>query len=136
MAQMKKAGPAKPVYKTKAKAKSNAAEKVIQDITNRFRVTAREARDIVTAVGNVGVVALNKSDTGFSAAKKGTGKNAESQAPGGRKNQLGKAVKDLKNQISETGKAATAGKKGTSTGKFYTNTGEEPMYLKKGKKRK
>ena len=29
---------------------SKATEKIIKDITNRYRVTAREARDIVTAV--------------------------------------------------------------------------------------
>ena len=44
---------AKAMDKKKAPAKggSNPAEKLIQNITNRYRVTAREARDIVTAVG-------------------------------------------------------------------------------------
>ena len=51
MAQMKKS--AAPMKKEIAPAKKKAEVKnnLIQDITNRFRVTAREARDIVTAVG-------------------------------------------------------------------------------------
>lgn len=42
---------AKDMKKAPAKGGSNPAEKLIQNITNRYRVTAREARDIVTAVG-------------------------------------------------------------------------------------
>ena len=43
---------AKDTSKMKKPADKHAG--IIQDITNRYRVTAREARDIVTAVANVG----------------------------------------------------------------------------------
>jgi hypothetical protein len=33
-------------------AKPKDKKSIIQDITNRYRVTAREARDIVTAINN------------------------------------------------------------------------------------
>jgi hypothetical protein len=132
----KLAGPAVKKAVAKMADKPNKVEKLIQDVTNRYRVTAREARDIVTAVNNVGAVAANKGfGTGWSADKKGTNKTT-AQRSGGRINQLGKAVGDLKTQISETGKAAVTGKKGTSSGKFQTISGEEPAYLQPGKKRK
>lgn len=35
---------------TKAADKPSGIEKLVQDVTNRYRVTAREARDIVTSV--------------------------------------------------------------------------------------
>jgi hypothetical protein len=82
--QLKKSGPAKPVYKAGAK------ENLIQDITNRFRVTAREARDIVTAVSTA----------------------VSSRNVGGGGNKF--AVKDIKTQIKEVGTAALTGKKGTT----------------------
>ncbi len=85
--QLKKSGPAKPAYKAGEK------ENLIQDITNRFRVTAREARDIVTAVGT-----LAQSST--------SSKNPQSQGP---------AVKNLVKQVKETASAAATGKKGTTS---------------------
>jgi hypothetical protein len=85
--QLKKSGPAKPAYKAGEK------ENLIQDITNRFRVTAREARDIVTAVGT-----LAQSST--------SSKNPQSKGP---------AVKNLVKQVKETASAAATGKKGTTS---------------------
>jgi hypothetical protein len=85
--QLKKSGPAKPAYKAGAK------ESLIQDITNRFRVTAREARDIVTAVGT------------FSSTNS-SGKNPKSSGP---------SIKNLVKQVKEVGTAATTGKKGTTS---------------------
>jgi hypothetical protein len=85
--QLKKSGPAKPAYKAGKK------ENLIQDITNRFRVTAREARDIVTAVGT-----LAQSST--------SSKNPQSKGP---------AVKNLVKQVKETASAAATGKKGTTS---------------------
>jgi hypothetical protein len=76
-----------PVKKTQAK------DNLIQDITNRFRVTAREARDIVTAVGT-----LAQSST--------SSKNPQSKGP---------AVKNLVKQVKETASAAATGKKGTTS---------------------
>jgi len=79
-------------------AKSNKVEKLIQDITNRYRVTAREARDIITAAGTV-----VKTD------------NSPQQGMGFRGTSRKTAVKNLKKQVVETAKAAATGKKGTTS---------------------
>lgn len=86
--QLKKSGPAKPAYKAGAKEAS-----LIQDITNRFRVTAREARDIVTAVGTAAQAATSS-------------KNPQSKGP---------ANKNVVKQIKETATAAATGRKGTTS---------------------
>jgi hypothetical protein len=78
-------GNAKNEPMKKAEAKAN----LIQDITNRFRVTAREARDIVTSVG--------------------TAMNAEG------KKQLNASNKNVVKQVKETAVAAVTGKKGTTS---------------------
>ena len=70
-----------------AKPKDKAS--LIQDITNRFKVTSREARDIITAVGTLSTVS--------------------------NKNQGSKANKNIVKQIKETAVAAATGKKGTSS---------------------
>ena len=70
--------------------KPNAAEKIIQDITNRYRVTAREARDIVTAVGT----AATSASSGFLVKE---------------------SLKNVGRQVKETAKAAKTGKKGTTS---------------------
>ena len=89
-----------PRKRTRApKPKPNAAEKLIQDVTNRYRVTAREARDIVTAVSNAGV-ALGKS------SEKGNKNDAAAKAR--------KAVTNIPKQIIEAGKTAVTGKPGTT----------------------
>lgn len=113
--------------------KPNAVEKLVQDVTNRYRVTAREARDIVTAVSNVGRSAI-----------------ATAQYPdkAGRK-QVANSVKDLTKQVKETGKAAATGKSGTTAGKTNTtsydkrlpekiskNVVPSSVEFEKGKKRK
>ena len=113
--QLKKSGPAKPVYKAGAK------ENLIQDITNRFRVTAREARDIVTAVGNVGAVVRDKGNAG---------------ALGGTANQLKAAAKEVKKQVGETAKAAKSGAKGTPSKQYMTITGDQPARLMGSNKRR
>lgn len=69
---------------------SNAAEKLIQGITNRYRVTAREARDIVTAVSTATKYRKNENQGSYNMLK-------------------GDVVK----QVKEAGMAAATGKKGT-----------------------
>ena len=69
--------------------RKDPVKELIQDITNRFRVTAREARDIVTAVG--------------------TNMNAE----GGK--QYAASKKNVVRQVKETASAAVSGKKGTTS---------------------
>jgi hypothetical protein len=80
-------------------AKAKNKKSLIQDITNRYRVTAREARDIVTAVSNAGV-ALGKS------SEKGNKNDAAAKAR--------KAVTNIPKQIIEAGKTAVTGKPGTT----------------------
>jgi len=91
--------------------KSNRLEKLVQDVTNRYRVTAREARDIVTAIGTAANAANEK--------------------------QVKSSNKNLVKQVAEVGKAAITGKSGTTsdkaTIKMYKN---EPNVYTKGKKRK
>lgn len=106
----------KPAPKPKATApkkadKPNAVEKLVQDVTNRYRVTAREARDIVTSVANFGAIVRDPNDTG---------------ALGGAKKQIISAAKNLKTQVKEVGTAAKSGKKGTPSKEYYTITGDQP----------
>ena len=82
------------------KPKPNAVEKLIQDVTNRYRVTAREARDIVTAVGS---------------AATATRKSVQKDMP------VGKVIKNVAKQVKEVGTAAATGKKGTTSYKVKPN---------------
>jgi len=112
----------KPAAKPAARSKAGAD--VVQDITNRFRVTAREARDIVTAVSSAAGLALDKN--AYSSEREGTTKAGE----------VGKAVKNIGKQIKETATAAKTGKKGTTGGFKGTRVGEYPYIYVEGKKRK
>jgi hypothetical protein len=114
--QLKKSGPAKPAYKAGAKAN------LIQDITNRFRVTAREARDIVTAVGTYGTL---KFDPDSKYDRYST-----------QKIEKAKAVENIKKQVSETVTAAKTGKKGTTSGRATFSDGEVPYTYSSGTKRR
>ena len=84
-----------------AKPKDQAS--IIQDITKRYNVTAREARDIVTSVGT-----FFKTVKEMQPGKGGTGPTVKSV----------KAIKaagsDVAKQIKETGMAAKSGTKGTT----------------------
>ena len=98
MAQMKKSGPAKPAYKAGANTttRRKSGGSALKEITKRFGITAREARDIATAVGTLAV---------------GTKRNikgdlySESKTP----------VKNIVKQVKEVGTAAVKGKKGTTS---------------------
>ena len=99
MAQMRKSGPAKPAYSSKAPSKNS----VIQDITKRYNVTAREARDIVTSVGT-----FFKTVKEVKPGAGGTGPTAKSVRA------IKAAGSDVAKQIKETGSAAKSGSKGTT----------------------
>ena len=102
--------------------KSAAKDNLIQDITNRFRVTAREARDIVTAVGTAVGAATSKDIT---------------YNKGSRAKAVSAAAKNLGTQIKETGVAATTGKKGTTSATSrYTTAGEHPTRVGGSTKRR
>jgi hypothetical protein len=126
MAQMKKSGAAKPAYKAGARSKSGASTAAA--VAKRFGITAREARDIATALGTV----AGRAVTGTYGANDPTAK--------------GKAAKNLVKQIKETGVAAATGKKGTTSdieGRQYEKPKGSGRYkvdrtygYEKGKKRK
>jgi rubrerythrin len=82
----------KPLKKYPLDAK-NAKPSTIQQIATRFNITAREARDIATAVGSA-AQAIRKSPQEGMPVKK--------------------IVKNVAKQVKETGTAAAKGKKGTS----------------------
>ena len=107
-----------------AGSRSKSGASTVAAVAKRFGVTAREARDIATAVGNIGAVVRDQSKTG---------------ALGGTKKQLGAAVREVKKQVGETAKAATTGKKGTPSKQYMTITGDQPARLMapgNGKRRK
>jgi uncharacterized protein YoxC len=117
--------------------KQNKVEKMIQDVTNRYRVTAREARDIVTAAGTIGNAAYNTI---------GDKTNLFNTTVTSKKNLVG-SVKNLAKQVKETRTAAVTGKKGTTSAqsggrargpKYTTNSGGsfQERELKPSKKRK
>ena len=124
---------AKATERAKASTKKpSAASKV----GKRVGTVAREARDVVTAVGTA-------------AKAVGASKNAQEQHgqsagfKGQKQRNISAAVKNVKKQVSEVGKAATTGKKGTTSSKFI-ETGEEyptatykkDILYREGKKRK
>ena len=113
----------KKLTKPKAAAKPNAVEKLAQNITNRYRVTAREARDIVTAIGT-----QLQTDVG----------NRE-RARTGRTESTGPSGKNLIRQVGETVRAAATGKTGTTSDKIKVKgplTAQQTLGYEKGKKRK
>ena len=94
--------------------------KIVQDITNRYRVTAREARDIVTAVSSAG-------KTVSSAVKNPTATT---------RGEMVKSAKNVVKQVAETGKAAATGKKGTTAGATFKGSNKPDVtYVVKGKQR-
>lgn len=88
-------------------AKPKDQKSLIQDITNRFRVTSREARDIVTAVTTLGkAVATPAGNYGSKTKNKAA--------------TIVKAAGDVAKQAGETATAATKGKSGTTAIKLNT----------------
>ena len=103
-------------------ARSKAGASTVAAVAKRFGVTAREARDIATAIGTYGTL---KFDPDSKYDRYST-----------QKIEKAKAVKNIKKQISETVTAAKTGKKGTSSGRATFSDGEVPYTYSKGKKRK
>jgi len=95
---------------------------LIQDITNRYRVTAREARDIVTSVGTLGRAVVDKNiiPKGGSLQGKNSGKYGND-----RKATVEAALRNTVKQVRETSSAATTGKKGTSSAQIKTDTRDQ-----------
>jgi len=97
MAQMKKVAAKQPVKKASG----------IAAVAKRFNITAREARDIATAVTTLGKAALTPGSNYGN-----TDKN--------KKATIIKAVGDIAKQTGETATAARTGKSGTSALKLQT----------------
>jgi hypothetical protein len=87
--ELKRIREGKPTYSGKPKAKPST----VQQVAKRFGITAREARDIATAVGT----AVTNVKTGASGSFKT------------------KDVENIKRQVKETARAAVTGKKGTAS---------------------
>jgi hypothetical protein len=103
-------------------AKSKDKKSLIQDITNRYRVTAREARDIVTAVGTLGRTVVDKNIIPGGSNNSLAGKKMDTGASVSRKSISEAAGRNLVKQVKETASAALKGKKGTSSAKVNTDT--------------
>jgi hypothetical protein len=99
-------------------AKPKDKKSLIADITNRYRVTAREARDIVTAISTTaraftGAGDPDKTDDRVGVFKKGS--RVGTVTKGDAKSL---AVKNLAKQVGEVYTAATKGKSGTKSAKM------------------
>ena len=116
----KKAAP-KPAAKPAARSKAGAS--TVAAVAKRFGVTAREARDIAKAIGNVAESAVAAKNI----------KNPGQQYLGGQA--LKASVKDLKKQVKETGRAAKSGTKGTRAGNLSYNIDTGSPQGLKGKER-
>ena len=94
----------------KAPARKKSGASVVSEVAKRYKITAREARDIATALGTVAQSGRNPSSLG---------KNSP--------------AKILAKQVKETAVAAATGKKGTTSPKL-TNTGKKINLLQPGEK--
>jgi hypothetical protein len=95
-----------------AKPKDKAS--LIQNITNRYRVTAREARDIVTAVSTAARTVVDPNVRGNGVAqvtKRGTPVGSRMTSS----ETTAKAGRNIAKQIGEVYTAATKGKSGTKS---------------------
>jgi hypothetical protein len=101
-------------------AKAKDKKSMIQDITNRYRVTAREARDIVTAVGTLGRTIVDKNIVPGGSNNSLAGKNIDSGNQS-KKAKIEAATRNLVKQTRETASAASKGKKGTTSAKVATD---------------
>ena len=101
-------------------AKPKNKKSLIQEITNRYRVTAREARDIVTAVGTLGRTVVDNNIIPGGKNQTLAGKNIDSGKMSG-KDKVEAATRNLIKQTRETASAASRGKKGTTSAKVETD---------------
>jgi hypothetical protein len=81
----------------------------LDKVAKRYKITAREARDIATAVTTLGKAAVTPSSRYGSRVK-------------GKKATIVKTAGDIAKQVGETYTAATKGKKGTTAIQLKTRT--------------
>ena len=89
-----------------------AANKAMNEIAKRFGITAREARDIATAVGSAAQAVRKSPQEGIPVKK---------------------IVKNVAKQVKETGTAAATGKKGTTAYKVKPKPESAAKRAKTGK---
>jgi hypothetical protein len=99
-------------------AKSKDKKSLIQDITNRYRVTAREARDIVTAVSTTARAFTGAGDPDKTGNVVGVRKKGSFVGRVTKGDAKSLAVKNLAKQAGEVYTAATKGKSGTQSAKM------------------
>ncbi len=100
-------------------AKAKDKKSLIQDITNRYRVTAREARDIVTSVSTLGRTFTDKNlGPGVEAITK-KGKEVAGRTP--LKEVRSRALRNVAKQVGEVYTAANKGKSGTKSAQIKSN---------------
>ena len=99
-------------------AKPKDKKSMIQDITNRYRVTAREARDIVTAVSTTARAFTGAGDPDKTGDVVGVRKRGSFVGRVTKGDAKSLAVKNLAKQAGEVYTAATKGKSGTESAKM------------------
>ena len=101
-----------------AAAKKKKDMNPLEKVAKRFNITAREARDIATAVSTLGrtVVDSNVRGRGLDVTKRGktVGRTYSGSDTGA------KAARNLAKQVGEVYTAATKGKSGTKSAKIKT----------------
>lgn len=105
---------AKPVAK-----KAAAKPSTVQQVAKRFGITAREARDIATAVSTAARTVTDANVSGRAGGGGGTNRTTKNgKAVGGRETvgeTRGRAVRNIAKQVGEVYTAATKGKSGTQS---------------------
>jgi hypothetical protein len=98
-------------------AKPKDKKSLIADITNRYRVTAREARDIVTAISTTARAFTGAGDPDKTDDRVGVFKKGSRVGTVTRGDAKSLTVKNLAKQVGEVYTAATKGKSGTKSAK-------------------
>tara|TARA_R110000868_G_scaffold103262_2_gene284503 strand:- start:763 stop:1158 length:396 start_codon:yes stop_codon:yes gene_type:complete len=80
----------------------------LDKVAKRYKITAREARDIATAVGTLGRAVVDKNVIGI-------------KGRSGTKGKVEASVRGVVKQVRETGRAAATGKMGTTAAKIKTD---------------
>jgi hypothetical protein len=102
-----------------AQMKKTAKPSTVQQVAKRFGITAREARDIATALSTAARTVTDKNVSGRAGGGGGTNRiTRNDKAVGGRETvgeTRGRAARNLAKQVGEVYTAATKGKSGTKS---------------------
>jgi hypothetical protein len=102
-----------------AQMKKTAKPSTVQQVAKRFGITAREVRDIATAVSTAARTVTDKNVSGRAGGGGGVSRvTRNDKAVGGRElagEVRGRAVRNVAKQVGEVYTAATKGKSGTQS---------------------